>query len=192
MKKALILIGSPRKKGSTAILAGEAERALKEQGVATMTLVLNDLKIKGCQACYFCKKNDVAECAVKDDMQKVHTLMKDSDAILVATPIYFAGVTAQTKAWLDRMFPYIGMDLSPKMPPGKKVSFIFTQNQPDATLFETPVRTFIQMAGLSGLMVKDHMLACDLDAGNKPPVECRRHLMEQAYRIGRELLDEKR
>lgn len=188
MKQALILIGSPRKKGSTAILAGEAERALKEQGVATTTLFLNDLKIKGCQACYYCKKNDVAECAVKDDMQKVHSLMKDADGILVATPIYFAGVTAQTKAWLDRMFPYIGMDLSPKMPPGKNVSFIFTQNQPDANLFEVPCRTFMQMVSLTGLAVRDHLLGCDLDAGMKHPVEERKELMGRAYDLGKNLL----
>jgi multimeric flavodoxin WrbA len=49
MKKALLLIGSPRKNGSTAILAAETERALKDQGVATETVFLNDLKIKGCR-----------------------------------------------------------------------------------------------------------------------------------------------
>src|SRR5512137_1312074 len=127
MKKVTILIGSPRKKGSTATLADESARALNEQGIPTETVFLNDLKIKGCQACYWCKKNDVAECAVKDDMQTVHRLMQESDGIIVASPIYFLGVTAQTKAWLDRMFPYIGMDLKPKMPAGKNVSFIFTQ-----------------------------------------------------------------
>jgi len=188
MKKALILIGSPRKQGSSAILVAEAERALNEQGVETTTLFLNDLKMKGCQACYWCKKNDVAECAVKDDMQKIHQLMQESDGIIVAAPIYFAGVTAQTKVWLDRLFPYIGMNLSPKMSPEKKVSFIFTQNQPDVRFFETPIRTFMQMVGLTGLLVKDYMLGCDLDAGVKPPVEERKDLMEQAYRLGRDLL----
>nr|WP_319377147.1 flavodoxin family protein [uncultured Methanoregula sp.] len=188
MRKALIIIGSPRKKGSTAILAAEAERALNEKGIETTTVFLNDLKIRGCQACYWCKKNDVAECAVKDDMQKVHEHMKEADGIIIATPIYFAGVTAQTKVWLDRLFPYIGMTLKPKMTPGKKISFIFTQNQPDARLFETPVQTFMQMVGLTGLAVQDHMLACDLDAGMKPPVEGKTDLMEEAYRIGRELL----
>jgi len=189
MKKVLILIGSPRKKGSTAILAAQAARALSKQGIATETIFLNDLKMKGCQACYWCKKNDVAECAVKDDMQKIHRIMQESDGIIVAAPIYFAGVTSQTKAWLDRLFPYIGMTLTPKMPPGKKASFIFTQNQPDATLFATPVRTFMQMVSLTGLVVNDHMLACDLDAGIKPPVNERKDLMEQAYRIGRDLLE---
>lgn len=160
MKKVTILIGSPRKNGSTRVLAAEAERGLKEQGIATETIFLNDLKIKGCQACYYCKKNDVAECAVKDDMQKIHQLMQESDGIIVASPIYFAGVTAQTKIWLDRLFPYIGMDLSPKLPKLKKVSFIFTQNQPYARLFETPIATFMHMVGLTGLSVKDHMIAC--------------------------------
>jgi multimeric flavodoxin WrbA len=188
MKKVLILIGSPRKKGSTAVLAAEAERGLREQGVETETVFLNDLKIRGCQACYWCKKNDVSECAVQDDMQHLHQLMKESDGMIVATPVYFGGVTAQTKAWLDRMFPYIGMDLSPKMPKGKKVSFIFTQNQPDARLFQAGINAFMFAVGLSGMTVKDQMVGSDLDAGNKPPVEEKKEFMETAFWLGRDLL----
>jgi len=188
MKKVTIFIGSPRKNGSTRILAGEAERGLKERGIETEIVFLNDLKFRGCQACYYCKKNEVAACAVNDDMQAVHLMIQQSDGLIVATPIYFAGVTAQTKAWLDRLFPYIGMDLSPKLPGSKKISFIFTQNQPDARLFETPIRTFMHMTGLTGLSVKDHLIAYDLDAGVKPPVTEKKEFMEKAYRIGNELL----
>jgi multimeric flavodoxin WrbA len=115
VKKVTILIGSPRKNGSTDILAREAGRGLEDKGIDTTRVYLNDLKMRGCQACYYCKKHDVAECAVKDEMQQIHQLMKESDGIIVATPIYFSSVTAQTKAWLDRLFPYIGMDLTPKM-----------------------------------------------------------------------------
>ncbi len=108
--------------------------------------------------------------------------------MIVATPIYFGGVTAQAKVWLDRMFPYIGMDLIPKMPPGKKVSFIFTRNQPDARLFQAGIDSFMFAVGLSGMAVKDHMIGYNLDAGNKPPVEGRKEFMEKACRIGRDLL----
>jgi multimeric flavodoxin WrbA len=188
MKKVLILIGSPRKKGSTSVLAAEAARGLREQGVETDMVFLNELKIKGCQACYWCKKNDVADCAVKDDMQKLHHLMKECDGVIVASPIYFGGVTAQAKAWLDRMFPYIGMNLTPKMYGGKKVSFIFTQNQADSRLFQSGINSFMYAVGLSGMAVKDHMIACDLDAGIKPPVEENKEFMEQAYRIGKNLI----
>jgi len=187
MKKVTILIGSPRKNGSTRILAGEAERALKEQGIETETVFLNDLKIRGCLACYYCKKNDAAECAVQDDMQKIHQLIQESDGLTVASPIYFSGVTAQTKAWLDRMFPYVSMKLVPKLPASKKVSFIFTQNQPDAQLFRGGIAAFMYAVGLSGLTVRDQLVACDLDAGYKPPVTERKELMDAAYRIGRNL-----
>lgn len=188
MKKVTILTGSPRKNGNTSILAAEAERGLKEQGIATETIFLNDLKIKGCQACYWCKKNDVAECAVKDDMQKVHQLIQESDGLIIASPIYFSTVTAQTKVWLDRMFPYVTMNLVPKLPRSKKVSFIFTQNQPDARLFESGIGSFMYAVGLSGLTVKDHMIACDLDTGVKPPVTDKKELMDLAYRMGKDLL----
>ena len=57
MTKVSIFIRSPRKNGSTAILAEEARRGLKEQGVETELVFLNDLKFRGCQACYYCKKN---------------------------------------------------------------------------------------------------------------------------------------
>jgi len=163
-------------------------RGLGGQGIETTTVFLNDLKIRGCQACYWCKKNNVAECAVKDDMQQIHRLMQECDGLIVATPIYFGGVTAQAKAWLDRMFPYIGMDLSPKMPPKKRVSFIFTQNQPDARLFQAGIDSFMFAVGLSGLAVKEYMVGADLDAGNKPPVEGRQEFMDRAYGIGRNLL----
>jgi multimeric flavodoxin WrbA len=187
-KKATIIIGSPRKNGSTCILAQEAERGLKERGIETKLIFLNDLKIRGCQACYSCKKNNVAECVVKDEMQGIHQLMRESDGIIVATPIYFGDVSAQTKIWLDRLFPFIGMDLSPKMPGKKTISFIFTQNQPDKGLFETPIRTFMHMTGLTGLVVKDHLIAYDLDAGHKPPVTEKKAFMDRAYQIGRDLM----
>lgn len=188
MKKALILIGSPRKKGSTAILAEEAVRGLKDKGVETTTVFLNEMEIRGCQACYWCKRNDLAACAVKDDMQHIHKLVQEADGVIVASPIYFSGVTAQTKAWLDRMFPYISMDLVPKLSKTTKVSFIFTQNQPDPALFRPGIDAFMYAVGLSGMTVGDYLIACNLDAGIKPPVTGYPEYLETAYRIGYDLI----
>jgi len=189
MKRVAIFIGSPRKGGSTHILAQEAERGLKDGGIETELVFLNDLSIRGCQACYYCKKHDLAECAIADDMQQTHRLMQASDGIVLASPIYFGDVTAQTKLWLDRLFPFIGMDLSPKLPGSKPVSFIFTQNQPDPRLFSRQIGTFMQMVGVTGLSVRDHLVAHDLDAGHKPPVTEKQEFMDAAYRIGRALLE---
>jgi multimeric flavodoxin WrbA len=189
MKSAVLIIGSPRKGGSTHILANEAERGLHDAGVETEVVFLNDLAIRGCQACYHCKKHDLAECAIQDDMQRIHRLMQSSDGIVVASPIYFGDVTAQTKLWLDRLFPFIGMDLSPKLLGSKQASFIFTQNQPDPRLFSRQIGTFMQMVGLTGLSPRDHLVAYDLDAGTKPPVTEKQEFMDAAYRIGRSLLE---
>ena len=188
MIKVTILIGSPRKHGSTRILAEEAERGIREQGVETEFIFLNDLKFRGCQACYYCKKNDVAACAVQDDMQKIYSLMQESAGLIVATPIYFGGVTAQTKTWLDRLFPYIGINLSPKLPKSKKVSFIFTQKQKDAHLFEKSITQFMHMVALTGYSIKDYLVAHDLDAGVNQCVTGKKEFMDKAYRIGKDLL----
>jgi len=120
-------------------------------------------------------------------MQIIHQLMQESDSLVVATLIYFAGVSDQTKLWFDRMFPYIGMNLSPKLPGPNKGSFIFMQNQPDARLFETPITPFMQMVELPDLSMKDYLVAYELDLGVKPPVTDNLEFMDRAYRMGRDL-----
>jgi hypothetical protein len=53
------------------------------------------------------------------------------------------------------MVPYIGMDVNPKMPAGTKVSFIITQNQPDARLFPGGIDSFMIATALPGMTVRD-------------------------------------
>ena len=74
--------------------------------------------------------------------------------------------------------------LEPKLPKSKKVSFIFTQNQPDTRRFLIRIATFMQMVGLIGLSVKDYLVAYDLDAGIKAPVTEKKEFTQKAYRIG--------
>ncbi len=164
------------------------ENILKMMFGHAETHSLNERKIRGDQACYYFKKNDMAACAVKDDLQEIHKLVQESDGLIIATPIYFAGITSQTKAWINRLFPYIGMDSRPKLPGSKNVSFIFTRNQPGRQAVQTPVATFMPMVELTGLSVKDHLVAYDLDAGIKTPVTEKNEFMAKAYQIGVELL----
>ena len=185
MKKVLILNGSPRKKGSTAQLAEEAARALHDAGIGTETIFLNEVAIKGCQACMWCKKNNVAECAIKDGMQDLHTKIKECDGMIVASPIYFGNVTAQTALWLNRMYPYLSMDLSSKLPKGKKIAFIFAQGNPDASAFRPVTDIFVWVLGVTGFEVKGQMLGRGLDPDH---IGENTALMEQAYTLGKNLL----
>ncbi|OHD15315.1 MAG: hypothetical protein A2086_01590 [Spirochaetes bacterium GWD1_27_9] len=187
MKKVVIIFGSPKKNSNTHILIEKAQQGLASQKIESEVFYLNDMSIKGCQGCYYCKKNNVAECVIKDDMQKIYKAIQESDGIIVATPIYFGEVTAQTKLWLDRLFPYIDMNVNSLIPKGKKASFIFTQNQPVPTLFVEYINNFKNMVGFVGFEIKESLLAYNLDKDYKPMVSENPDIMNKAYNLGKNL-----
>ena len=120
-----LFMGSPRKNSNTHILVQEAERALCARGIRTKIIFLDDLTIYDCRGCHACKQGDADTCVIMDDMQEIYPIIRQSDGFIVASPVYFGYVPSMTKAWLDRLVPFIGADMSPKLPGGKTVSFIF-------------------------------------------------------------------
>jgi len=93
------ICGSPRTQATEYILK-DALRQLEEKGFETHFWTARGKRIGFCTHCDFCLKNK--ECAFKDDMQELHELLKDADGIIFATPVYNGGVSAQTKAIMDR------------------------------------------------------------------------------------------
>jgi len=98
--KILGIYGSPRKGGNTDILLDEALRAAREAGAEVTSIRCCDLHISGCMECGGC--DQTGECVQNDDMQSVYPLLLGSDAIILATPIFFYGITSQAKALIDR------------------------------------------------------------------------------------------
>ncbi len=101
-KKLLIVNGSPRVGSSTEILAAEFERGFLSQCPNTeiVTVRLNDLDIIPCQACGIDPTPLV--CIYKDELYPYLLHLKDADFVLIASPIYFDSVSAQTKLFIDR------------------------------------------------------------------------------------------
>jgi len=182
-------MGSPRKNSNTHTLLLESERALRERGYATEIVFIDDLSLRDCRGCHGCKQPDNDRCIMQDDMQQVYRLMDESASIILAAPVYFGYVPAQTKAWLDRLVPYIGTDLGPKITGGKRVSFIFTQNMPDTGMFEQSLKGFMNSVAMTGLIVADYLIAPDCEMGQKPPVTERSDIMERAYVLGKNLAE---
>lgn len=182
-----IFVGSPRK-GNTLILALEAQKALKNKGILTEVIMLNDLSITGCQACYACKQEGNLSCPLQDDMQMIYENICRADGVIVATPIYFGGVTAQTKLWLDRLFPYLSMDLGSLLPRKIPLVCIYTQNQPDSSYFTGAMNAFEFALGLIGFSIKNRVLGVDLDSGIKPMATEYPDLMKKAWDAGNDLL----
>ncbi len=93
--------GSPRPGGNTEVLLNEALKPLREAGHDLKVFDLNKMIIKPCQDCGGCLKTGV--CIHRDDpMCGIYNAIREADRIVLASPIFFSSVSAQTKAMIDR------------------------------------------------------------------------------------------
>jgi multimeric flavodoxin WrbA len=95
--------GSPRKDGNTAILIRHVLAALEGQGIRTETVQVGGEPIRGCIACYQCFENKDRHCAVNKDMlNDCVDRMLAADGIVLGSPTYFACMSPEIKALIDR------------------------------------------------------------------------------------------
>lgn len=101
--KVIAFNGSPRKKGNTAILIETVFEELRKEGIECEMINIGRDKTTGCLACGTCKKNQDRKCIQSDDpINEYVEKMAESDGIIIGSPVYFADVTAQMKAFIDR------------------------------------------------------------------------------------------
>ena len=105
MQKIEILIGSPRKRGNTSIMAGMLNDDLNTAKHTSDIKYLYDFDIKPCVDCRGCKKDEL-ECILEDDMSKIYPDLEEAKIIIIGTPIYWFGPSAKMKLLLDRLRPY--------------------------------------------------------------------------------------
>jgi len=103
-KQVLVILGSPRRKGNSSTLAARISRGAKSAGAEVDTLFLQGLKISPCRGCDTCQKHDSKGCAVKDDMQQIYPKLIKADAWVIASPVYWFTMSAQTKIFMDRCY----------------------------------------------------------------------------------------
>lgn len=104
--KAVGIVGSPRKNGNTEILTRHTLQAIAEEGLDTELISLAGLDIRPCDACLLCRREE-ERCHIDDDLFPVYTRMKEAEAIILASPVYFGSATALIKAFMERI-GYIG------------------------------------------------------------------------------------
>ncbi len=98
--KVLGIAGSPRRGGNTDLLLGEVMAGAASQGAEVRTIILSELNIAPCRHCDVCLES--GRCVIPDDMQWIHTELREADRLVLASPVFFMGLTAQTKAMIDR------------------------------------------------------------------------------------------
>jgi len=101
--KVVAFNGSARQDGNTAIMIRRVFGELEAEGIETELVQLSGQKIRGCLACYKCRDNQDRRCSVKDDvLNDCLARMIEADGIILASPVYFADVTSEMKALIDR------------------------------------------------------------------------------------------
>jgi len=95
--------GSARKDGNTAIMVKQVFGELEKEGIETEMIQFSGKQIRGCIACYKCFENKDQRCSVKTDIvNDCIEKMLQADGIILASPTYFADVSAELKALIDR------------------------------------------------------------------------------------------
>lgn len=101
--KVVAFNGSARKNGNTALLVNRVFAPLQQAGIETELVQLAGERVRGCIACYRCWETKDGTCAVKDDcINSCIERMATADGIILASPTYFADITSELKALIDR------------------------------------------------------------------------------------------
>lgn len=104
MKNILIISSSPRRNGNSQLLCNQFKKGAEDKGHHVDMIRIMDQKIGFCRACDGCMRNG-GTCIFKDDMAGILDLYQKADVLVLATPVYFYGITAQMKIFIDRTYP---------------------------------------------------------------------------------------
>ena len=113
MKKIYAINGSPRKNKNTATLLDKVLEGAKkiDPNILTERIDLYGLKYTGCLSCFACKRKvgaSYGKCAVRDDLYEVLEKLRDADALVFGSPIYYRTITGQLHSFYERFFfPYM-------------------------------------------------------------------------------------
>jgi multimeric flavodoxin WrbA len=102
-KNIVIINGSPRKDGNTEILVDAFIEGAESSGNIVTKFNVGRMKINGCMDCKYCFTH-LGECVQKDDMRELYSALYHTDMLVLASPVYWHGMTAQLKSALDRMY----------------------------------------------------------------------------------------
>ena len=131
-KKILIVMGSPRREGNSATLAKQVAAGAEAAGAEVESFYLHDMDIQPCTACDACREEMDRDCVIDDEMETLYPKVRHSDAMVIASPIYWFSVSAQTKLFMDRWYAFGGPQEEYAALAGKRIGLVLTYADLDA------------------------------------------------------------
>jgi multimeric flavodoxin WrbA len=179
-KNILILKGSPREKGNSAVLAERAAAGARTSGAQVQSIYLHSLDIRPCDACDLCQEPG-SGCVIEDDMMPIYPLLVAADAIILATPVYWFTFSAQLKLCIDRWYAFQSSNWNELK--HKPFGIILTYGDRDLEISGgiNAIHTFETMARFLQSEIAGVVHGSVSDVGD---VEKQPELLEQAFQLG--------
>ena len=184
--KVLGIMGSPRRGGNTDLLLDEALRGAQSEGARVEKLVVDELQISPCREYNACLQD--GNCVIRDDMDRIYPKLLEADVVVVASPIFFYGLTSQLKALVDRCQALWARKYILKQSlPGssRKGAFIAVGATKGSKLFDGSILTVKYFFQAIGVEYADQLLVRGVDRKG----EIREHptALKDAFELGRRL-----
>jgi multimeric flavodoxin WrbA len=181
-RQVLILKGSPRKRGNSSTLADRVAAGASEAGAAVESFDLHGMDIRPCDSCDFCQGS--GECVLNDDMQLLYPKLREADAIVIASPIYWFMVSAQVKECIDRWYALEGAGEAALA--GKEFGIVLTYGDSDP--YSSGAVNAIRMLQDIARYEKAAIAGLVYGSANDPgEIASQTELMQRAYALGQRL-----
>ncbi len=185
VKRVVVLLGSPRRKGNSAILAAQIAKGAKSAGAKVEMIFLHGLNIAPCRACYACQKRGSKGCSINDAMQEVYPKLLEANAWVIASPVYWFTMSAQTKLFMDRCFALPAYAKEPFA--GKRVAIAMSYG--DADPFSSgcvnALRTFQDAFNYTKAKIIGMVYGSAFGAGE---IRANEALLKEAEKLGKDLV----
>jgi multimeric flavodoxin WrbA len=133
--KVVAITGNTRSNSSALKLAQTVLESSAVKGAQTQLLELRNLKYGDCIACMGCRTTS-DRCVVQDDLQEALEAVRNADAVIFSSPVYFGDVSGQFKCFFDRFFSFVDANFQNRLDPGKKAIFITVQAASDEKSYD--------------------------------------------------------
>ena len=179
----LIINGATRTRGNTDIIVEKIIDGIKDSGTDVELIKLREKNISNCIGCYQCMKRST--CSFDDDMTDIRKYINEIEVMILASPLYWCGVTGLMKVFLDRLFFYYHSK-NRSLIAGKQAIIVTPMNQKDIGVeSELLVEFYRRLFNCLGVGIVDMFYFNDIM--EKGAVLDKPKHLEQAYSIGANL-----
>lgn len=182
--KVVAVVGSPRRGGNSDILVDQIILGAKELGAEVDKFYLQEMDLKPCRACETCRGSVDDPCIIQDDMQLIHSKLRECDALIIGTPIYWFNFSAQTKIFIDRWYALGGPEGHALQRKRVAIAMAYADPDPLTSGALNAYRTFQDISNWLEAPIVGFVYGTAWEAGE---IASNKKLMDEAVELGKKL-----